>query len=140
MAKYSWLALFIVGILLVFSTMYVFSVDVDENEFQTDTGVAWSDFKTEQPGVAAYIARLYKLLGVGGTGFILFGVVMAYKPYRRGERWAWFAMLLYPLVFGGYAGVFFTFGVQFLGIYYGVVAAITLLALLIGYPNFSPKG
>jgi hypothetical protein len=139
MAKYSWIVLLIIGVLLMVSAAFVFSVEVDENEFLADTGQEWSAFKSEQPEVANYIARLIKLLGVGGTGFIFFGVIVAFKPYRNRERWAWFAMLLYPIVFGGYAAVFVGFGVQFLGIYYGVVAGIALLALIIGYPNFSLK-
>jgi transcriptional regulator with XRE-family HTH domain len=35
--------------------------------------------------------------GLASTGLGLFGVLMAAIPFRRGERWAWYAFWFYPV-------------------------------------------
>ncbi|HJS18049.1 MAG TPA: hypothetical protein VJ785_04845 [Anaerolineales bacterium] len=53
------------------------------------------------------VARIYSmdlaLLGITLTAFGILGTIVSLIPYRRGERWAWFALWLIPLVHGGMA-------------------------------------
>jgi hypothetical protein len=40
---------------------------------------------------------VYRADGLASIGFGLFGALMAIWPYRRRERWAWYAFWLYPV-------------------------------------------
>lgn len=40
---------------------------------------------------------LYRADGLASTGLGLFGGLLALLPFRRRERWAWFALWFYPL-------------------------------------------
>jgi hypothetical protein len=42
-------------------------------------------------------ALLYRADGLASIGVGLFGGLLALVPYRRRERWAWFALWFYPL-------------------------------------------
>ncbi|MER6566804.1 hypothetical protein ABT288_11530 [Streptomyces sp. NPDC001093] len=53
-------------------------------------------------GVVAAVApgagdkQLMRADGVAATGMGLFGVLITLVPFRRGERWAWYAQWYYP--------------------------------------------
>ncbi|WP_236795373.1 hypothetical protein [Amycolatopsis sp. GM8] len=40
---------------------------------------------------------LYRADGLASAGVGLFGALLALVPFRRRERWAWFALWFYPL-------------------------------------------
>lgn len=40
---------------------------------------------------------LYRADGLASTGLGLFGGLLALVPFRRRERWAWFALWFYPV-------------------------------------------
>jgi len=40
---------------------------------------------------------LYRADGLASIGVGLFGGLLALVPYRRGERWSWFALWFYPV-------------------------------------------
>jgi hypothetical protein len=42
-------------------------------------------------------SQLYRAVGLASTGLGLFGGLLALVPFRRRERWAWFALWFYPL-------------------------------------------
>ena len=42
-------------------------------------------------------AGLYRADGLASAGLGLFGMVIVLVPYRRRERWAWYALWFYPL-------------------------------------------
>ena len=39
----------------------------------------------------------YRAIGVASIGMGAFGLLITLLPFRRRERWAWFAMCFYPL-------------------------------------------
>ncbi|SEB47130.1 hypothetical protein SAMN04489727_2013 [Amycolatopsis tolypomycina] len=41
-------------------------------------------------------ALLYRADGLASVGLGLFGALLAVVPFRRRERWAWFALWFYP--------------------------------------------
>jgi uncharacterized membrane protein HdeD (DUF308 family) len=41
--------------------------------------------------------QAFRAIGVASVGMGLFGVVITLFPYRRHERWAWFALWYYPV-------------------------------------------
>ena len=137
--KYAWIVLLVIGILLSLSGLFIVFQPVDEVEFESSTGVAWSELLSSEPEVADYIIRLERLLGASAFGIALFGTVVTFFRFRKGERWAWYVMWLFPLVFGMYAAIFFISAAQGLGLFYGGGTLITLLALLLPIRKFFPK-
>ena len=136
--KYAWLILFIVGILVTLGGFYELFSGIDPNDFQTSTGVDWNQFLTSQPEVAAYLSRGLRLAGIGYLCFALFAAILAIKGFRKGERWAWYLMWIFPLGLGLTSALFFIYE-SGLGIFYGIAALICLLGVLLPFRKFFPK-
>ena len=133
--RYAWIVLFLIGILLVVSGLYVTVAGTDEAEFENSTGLAWSELSATYPEVAEYITRLIKFLGYGFLGFAVFSVAVVWVGYRRAERWAWYTMWILPAVTGATAVTGLASGSE-LGYYYGGMAVISLIALVLPFRLF----
>jgi hypothetical protein len=57
------------------------------------TGGSWSDLVTSSPMTAAYVAVLFRMYGVFNVVFGLMGIAITTTAFRRGEPWAWWALL-----------------------------------------------
>ena len=58
------------------------------------SGASWSELVDASPSIAGYMAVLYRMYG---TYCVLFGLMtgaIAATAFRRGERWAWWALLV----------------------------------------------
>lgn len=62
--------------------------------YESYTNSSWTGLTASTPALASYLLLLYRLIGGlnVGLGLVLIAVVVA--PYRRGERWAWVAVLV----------------------------------------------
>ncbi len=87
--------------------------------FENYTGQSWSDFASANPK----LAELYRILhrgGIGSLGFsiaaLVIGVILT--GYRKGEKWAWFTLLI--------AGIFGWGGM----LYISIAARNTLVLVL----------
>ena len=136
--KHAWILLLAIGILLVLSGLFVTFAGVDEREFEDSTNVAYSELSSAYPGVADYIERLLRLLGAASLGLALFAVVVAWTGYRSGLRWTWFAMWILPAASAAWAAIFFIAG-SGLGYYYGGLAIIALVGLVLPAGRFFPR-
>ena len=97
----SWIILAVVATLTILSGLYVGLTPVgSQTELSSRT---WEEFAAAEPEVATTYAMDLVLLGMTLTGFAILGTILTLIPYRRGERWAWFALWLIPLVHGGLA-------------------------------------
>jgi hypothetical protein len=56
------------------------------------SGDAWSALLTAVPSGAGYMTVLYRLYGVYCVLFGFLGSMIAVTAFRRGERWAWWAL------------------------------------------------
>lgn len=72
---------------------------------------------------------------MGWVAFPLYSAVILYFPFRRGEKWAWYASWI--LVLGFASPIVFE---SSYGIYYFGVAIVMALALLLTRPAFFQKG
>lgn len=61
--------------------------------YESYTGSTWASFAGGTPAVASYVLLLYRLVGGLNIGLGLALIAVVAGPYRRGERWAWFAVL-----------------------------------------------
>jgi hypothetical protein len=65
---------------------------------------------------------------------VVLGLAVILGPFRRGERWAWWALWCYPAFFVLHIIAFGTFVID------GIFALICVSSLLVPYRKFFPKG
>jgi hypothetical protein len=58
------------------------------------SGGSWSELTAASPFIAGYMAVLYRMYGIYNVLFGLLTTVIAVTAFRRGERWAWWALLV----------------------------------------------
>jgi len=58
------------------------------------SGASWSELAGASPLIAGYMTVLYRMYGVYNVLFGLMSSAIAVTAFRRGERWAWWALLV----------------------------------------------
>ncbi len=58
------------------------------------SGGSWLDLAGASPLIAGYMTVLYRLYGIYCVLFGFMGSAIAATAFRRGERWAWWALLV----------------------------------------------
>lgn len=58
------------------------------------TKATWSGLVAASPQTAAYIEVLFRTYGMYNVGFGVLGIAIALTAFRRGEGWAWWALLV----------------------------------------------
>jgi len=58
------------------------------------SGASWAELAGATPLIAGYMAVLYRMYGVYNVLFGLMTSAIALTAFRRGERWAWWALLV----------------------------------------------
>lgn len=62
--------------------------------FEGYTSGSWLDLVAQSPLSAEYMAVLYRLYGMYCVLFGFMGSMIALTAFRRGERWAWWTLLV----------------------------------------------
>lgn len=62
--------------------------------FEGYTGGSWSELAGASPLTAGYMAVLYRMYGIYNVLFGFMGSAIAVTAFRRGERWAWWVLLV----------------------------------------------
>lgn len=55
---------------------------------------SWSELAHTSPMTADYIKLLFRMFGVGNAEFALLAMAIAATAFRRGDGWAWWALLV----------------------------------------------
>ena len=58
------------------------------------SGDSWSELARTSPMAAEYIAVLFRIYGVFNVVFGLMAIAITVAAFRRGEAWAWWALLV----------------------------------------------
>ena len=58
------------------------------------TGSSWSELVSSAPMTAAYIGVLFRMYGVFNVVFGLMAIAITVTAFRRGDGWAWWALLV----------------------------------------------
>jgi hypothetical protein len=58
------------------------------------TGSSWSELASASPLTAGYMEILFRVYGAHCLAFALMGCTIAATAFRRGEAWAWWALLV----------------------------------------------
>ena len=81
-------------------------------------------------------AGLYRANGLASIGLGLFGTLIVLVPYRRRERWAWFALWFYPIFWAVHLAGNLPPGTEH--IHQAVFIALSLIGLLLPVRAFFP--
>lgn len=57
------------------------------------SGGSWSELAHASPMTAGYFMLLYRMYGIFNVAFGLMAIAVAVTAFRRGESWAWWALL-----------------------------------------------
>ena len=58
------------------------------------TKSSWSELVSTSPMAARYITVLFRMYGVFNVAFGVMGTAIAVTAFRRGDAWAWWALLV----------------------------------------------
>jgi hypothetical protein len=140
--KFAWVILLAVGLLwLVVGFVAVFQPEgIFEADAQAVTNLPWTDLKASNPEASNFIIFVYGQMGLLKISWSLFILAITLTGYRRGEKWAWYMLLLAPILLVSDA----VFSAVFIGDINQVlpfipITAITMLGLLLPYRIFFPK-
>ena len=109
------------------------------------TGMTWEQLEAASSNAAAMIDFKVRLGGVQYIFLGLFSMAITLTGFRRGERWAWYTMWLFPLFFVAHSFVIRDAykhpeaGTPVPLVSGLVVLVITALALALSYRKFFPK-
>ena len=65
--------------------------------FRSMTGTTWDELRAANPGAAKLIDYLWRAEGAALILVGLLTVAISLTALRRGDRWAWYAMWVFPL-------------------------------------------
>jgi len=63
-------------------------------EYEGFTGYSWSALINTSPNAAGFMTLVFRMYGIYGIGFSLMAIAIAVTAFRRGEVWAWWALLV----------------------------------------------
>jgi hypothetical protein len=58
------------------------------------TGGSWPILLASSPKTADYLTLLFRMFGLYGVAFSILAISIAATAFRRGERWAWWVLLV----------------------------------------------
>lgn len=100
--KYAWVLLFLSSALfLPTSAFFIQSFFVMPHVVNTGD---LSGVLAGSPAIATWIRGIFRDTAIAQLGIAIFGMSIAAVSYRRGERWAWYALWYLPVVFLAYIG------------------------------------
>ena len=121
MKKASWIILSVVGALTLLGSL--FSVGIAYASLVEDKigPATLTELSAGSPDLATAVKARRATAGAYGAGFATLFLAITLGPYRRGDVWAWWALLAGMLV----VSVLILLRVPFLGINLGAPAAVT---------------
>ena len=63
-------------------------------EYQGFTGNSWSELASTSPATTEFITIVFRMYGIYGVAFSLMAIAITVTAFRRGDGWAWWALLV----------------------------------------------
>src|SRR5574341_1464347 len=77
-----------------------FYQEVEGTTLGATTGMTWEQLEAASPNAAAMIDLKLRIGGIQFLFLGLFSMAVTLTGFRRGEKWAWYTLWLYPLFLG----------------------------------------
>ena len=107
---------------------------------QVSTGLTWNQLSLSDPRFATYLASVLVDDGISGVSLAIFGMVVSYTSYRRGDKWAWYLSWLNPLgIIAAQLNIYYLTGSVLTIILTLVFVTLCLLGLFLPYRQFFPS-
>ena len=135
--KHAWVLLFALSLFIAATAVVGIVSGIDRTDFEQSTNLTWDEMQALNPTVSDYVQRVIRLNGAAYLGLGLIAALLSCTAYRRGERYAWFAMWVLPLTLAASAAVFAVEGSD-LAYYYGGYTLVAVVGLLLPYRKFFP--
>lgn len=138
--KHAWIILFALGILWpAMSVPLLLGVDPDTTEDERIMGTTFSEVKASNPGFFDLVTFYLRLFGLFWLAFGLLLMAISVTAYRRGQKWAWYALWVLPLIFIGWIAIDpLTLG-ESTGAFMLSSLIVSLIGLLLPYRKFFPR-
>jgi hypothetical protein len=103
--------------------------------YESYSGTSWASLVAQVPKTAVYLLLVYRVVGGLNVALGVTLIAIIAGPFRRGERWAWFAVLIGNLLGFGVPMTYdqITGAIGFFEILEFVAIAAVLLALVIAW-------
>ena len=63
-------------------------------EYEGFTGNSWSELSGSSPRTTEFMTLVFRMYGLYGVAFSLMAITIAVTAFRRGDSWAWWALLV----------------------------------------------
>jgi hypothetical protein len=70
------------------------SVPILNAEYEGFTGYSWSELTSASPQTAGFMSLLFRMYGTFNVAFALMAIAITATAFRRGDGWAWWALLV----------------------------------------------
>jgi len=70
------------------------STPILQAEYEGFTGYSWSELIATAPKTADLLTLVFRMYGIYGAAFSLVAIAIAVTAFRRGDTWAWWALLV----------------------------------------------
>jgi len=145
--KHAWILVFAMGLFLLvfgFGKSVVIALDdraIDDDVVRAVSGTSWGELKATSPGATRLVLEYLIAAGLVTLLLGLAVIAICLRSYRRGERWAWYALWVLPLNFViGLQGLVLSLRVGAPPLFVPLLfVIISLLGLLLPYRKFFPK-
>jgi len=70
------------------------SMPILQAEYESFTGYSWLELIATAPMTADLLTLVFRMYGIYGMAFSLTAIAIAVTAFRRGDNWAWWALLV----------------------------------------------
>jgi uncharacterized membrane protein YhaH (DUF805 family) len=70
------------------------SMPILRAEYEGFTGYSWSELIATAPKTADLMTLVFRMYGIYGVAFSLMAIAIDVTAFRRGDTWAWWALLI----------------------------------------------
>ena len=97
--QYAWLGIVVADAgLLAWGALTVLSPECPgacmTNGYETSTGQSWAALTAASASTSNFLLLLFRVFGAYNVAFGFLGIAVAVTAFRRGEVWAWWALLI----------------------------------------------
>jgi len=138
--KHAWILLFAIGLLgLVSALPLLFGVDPDPARIEGIIGMTMSEVKVSNPRFFDLVTFSLRVVGLGNLGYTFLIIAISVTAYRRGEKWAWYALWSLPAFYIASTAILLSIGPTPLElVLLPLLVILSLLGLLLPYRKFFP--
>lgn len=148
--RYAWLILFVIWALHLVLSARDFIPGLQDvcvgclpgalTPIQASTGMSWSQLLASNPKFATYLASVLVDDGISGVMLGVFGMILSFTSYRKGEKWAWYLAWSNPIgILTAQLNVYALTGSTLVIIQAAIFIGVCLLGLFLPYRQFFPR-